>query len=377
MDWVANNPGALTELYWELNYIDVYSTVVTPTATSTILQGLPATAASRNGTLSRRPSEARSSAPTHFTSANAGSVPSSQAGAAAAKTASSQSAAISPVDTIVPKHNPASIDVFSYLGCFASTSGFSSFDLSGTDPSLTLEECVGLCSGKKYAGAVDTTCYCANTLDAGTGAIKNRASCNTPCPGDSAEYCGGSFPSKRAALASNVLLTMYANINGLNSSIPPPAPALGSNTTSYTSRSTPSVGSGFAATSVQTITSTITYTTVCSTNPAQLVTLTYCTTITVCPTSSPSIPQTILTQSCAACGKNGSSVVTLTIPVEVVVTRTSIGVATATGLLNTPVPVPVPASAVTTQHPVTAAAAPRSVASGFVMTLLGFIGMLI
>lgn len=376
MDWVANNPQALTDAYWEVNYIDVYGLVSTTTNPST-------TSNPGDGASSQAPSNGGSTIPT-----------STKAGV------SSPSSPLAPVDSVVPVHDPATIGVFSYQGCYASSSGFSSFDLGGTDPAMTLEKCVGLCNGKVYAGAVDTSCYCANTLDVGTSAIQNRASCSKPCPGNSTEYCGGSLPSsKRAALAPSVLLTMYANINALSSGTsPPPAPALGANTTntassssrrvsSTTSSSTSVVGygGGATATAVQTITSTITYTDVCSTNPAQLVTLTYCTTITVCPTSYPSIPQTTITQSCAACGQNGSSTVTLTIPVAVAVTRTNYlyGVATATifgtgaptGSLNTPAPVPIPLPT-TSLRPVTAAAAPKGVSSGLMMALLGFVGML-
>lgn len=367
----------LTELYWEVNYIDVYSTaVVDPIVTPTSSEALPTTVGSQNGTYVHRPSgRASVSAPlpsgnpggdsaeggASVSAAKTGSVSGlTKTGAATTKTASSPSSAISPVDSISPKHNPASIDVYSYLGCFASTSGFSSFNLSGTDPSLTLEKCVGLCSGKKYAGAIDSMCYCANTLDAGTGAVRDRASCNKPCPGNNAEYCGGSSATTKRATASNVLLSIYANINGLNSTTPAPAPALGSNTNNTT-----------GAASLQTITSTVTYTTVCSTNPAQLVTLTYCTTIVVCPTSPPSIPQTVLTQSCAGCGTNGSSVVTLTIPVQVAKTNTAYGVATATQYVTKPKP------PTTTLVPVTAAAPPRGTAGGLLMTLLGFMGLLL
>ncbi|CAN8102145.1 unnamed protein product [Discula destructiva] len=374
-EWVGNNPSMLTELYWEVNYIDVYSTLVAPEKTPTNNVGLPPTSAPYNGTLVHKPSGAPSASatPAAVTSGRTESDP-AEGGAAPTKTAASPSSEISPVDSIVPRHNPDVIDVYSYIGCFASTTGFISFNLSGTSPLLTLEKCVGLCGGKKYAGAVDSMCYCAETLDEGTGAVSDRARCDLPCPGNTAEFCGGSTsPTKRAALF-NVLLTMYANINGLNATTPPPAPALGSDTTNNTvsplSSAGPEYGAVATTTAQQIITSTITYTAVCETNPAQLVTLTYCTTITVCPTSSPSIPQTIVTQSCDSCGKNGSSVVTLTIPVHVAVTKTAYGVATATGYVNKPKPT-------MTYLPVTAAAPPRVRVPEFLMTLLGFVGMLL
>lgn len=362
-EWVGNNPAMLTELYWEVNYIDVYDTTVAPTAASIIPDVFPTYTATQNGTLMHRPSGPGALNSISGLTNTAAATP--KTGTVTTKTGSAPTSAISPVDSVVPEHNPATIDVFSYLGCFSSTSGFSSFDLSGTDSALTLEKCVGLCSGRKYAGAVDTTCYCANTLDAGTGAVQDRASCNNLCPGNNAEYCGGSTSSSKRAALSNVLLSMYGNINGLNATTPAPPPALGSNTTS----SITSVANASAsATALQVITSTITYTEVCETDPAQLVTLTYCTTITVCPTSSPSIPQTVITQSCAGCGKNGSSVVTLTTPVQVAVTKTAYGMATATGYVLKPT---------TTFFPVTAAAAPKGQVPEFLLTLLGLVGLLL
>lgn len=67
-----------------------------------------------------------------------------------------------------------------------------------------------------------------------------------------------------------------------------------------------------------TLTSEVIYTTICSTNPAHLVPVT--TTVTYCPTdpSDPSVPQSMVTQSCNGCGVNGQSVVTLTIPLALV-----------------------------------------------------------
>lgn len=73
-----------------------------------------------------------------------------------------------------------------------------------------------------------------------------------------------------------------------------------------------------AATKTITLTSEVVYTTICSTNPAHLVTITA--TVTYCPNdpSHPSVPQSTVTQSCNGCGVNGQSVVTLTIPLALV-----------------------------------------------------------
>lgn len=153
---------------------------------------------------------------------------------------------------------------------------------------MTPEVCVGLCSTSQYAGVYDTNCYCADALDAGTLALPDRDSCDAPCPGDSVEFCGGTTAGAAAAkrdAPSNVLLTVYGNMAmaASDESEPQPAPGLGA-----------SSPSDYNATVTQTITSTITYTTVCSTDAAKLVTSEYCTTLTVtsCPGDYGSSPRT-------------------------------------------------------------------------------------
>lgn len=77
-------------------------------------------------------------------------------GALSAAAASSKVASASASASPIADGNPASIDDFAYLGCFSSTSGYSSFTLSGTNNRMTLEECTSLCSSSKYAGVVNT-----------------------------------------------------------------------------------------------------------------------------------------------------------------------------------------------------------------------------
>lgn len=147
---MGNNPERLTDLFWEISYIDVYSEVFAPNDSeasttpeeTTVPEALSTTAARQNGTFlgSRASGRPRPVSGVRTRSASA----STETGTATTKTASSPSSANSPVDSIVPIHNPPSIDVYSYLGCFSSISGFSSFNLAGTDPALTLEKCVGL-----------------------------------------------------------------------------------------------------------------------------------------------------------------------------------------------------------------------------------------
>lgn len=51
--------------------------------------------------------------------------------------------------------NPDQIGDYSYLGCFGSTSGFTTFDLTEEDNEMTLELCVKSCNGITYAGVFE------------------------------------------------------------------------------------------------------------------------------------------------------------------------------------------------------------------------------
>ena len=93
----------------------------------------------------------------------------------------------------------------------------------------------------------NSTCYCASALDGDTRAIRNETSCNSPCPGDDGQFCGGmvtqntrsrfrrSIPLRRDA-PSNILLTVYADISDAGQPEVPPAMGPGSDS--------PSTGNG-------------------------------------------------------------------------------------------------------------------------------------
>lgn len=213
------------------------------------------------------------------------------------------SSAPSPTDSLVPGRNPASIGSFALLGCFASTTRYRTFVLSGDNGLMTAEVCVALCPGRVYAGVHERTCYCADALDAGTSALSDRSQCNIPCPGNPGQFCGGNNPLAlgRRDAPNSFLLTVYVNLVGPPAVNPPPAPGLGG---------VPGL--------TQTITTTITYTAVCPTNPALLVAQEYCTTLKDCARcAKPSVPMTAITQTCNKCGAGGESAVTLTVPVGV------------------------------------------------------------
>lgn len=355
-EWVGNNPSQLTNVFWEINYVDVYSlvagTAAETTSPSTTLAPYPTGA---NGSTTRTSSIAVSSSGSATRSVS--SLP-------------------SPTDSMVPIHNAATIGNFAFLGCFSSSTSFSTFEETAENGQMTPEVCVGLCSTSQYAGVYNTNCYCADALDAGTSALPDRDSCDLPCPGNAEEFCGGITGAavvKRDA-PSNVLLTVYGNmaLAVSDDSEPQPAPGLGG-----------SSPADYSATVTQIITSTITYTAVCSTDAAKLVTSEYCTTLTVesCPgdyspgpmtkaapkygddtastvnkaatgystiptttkaaeeaDAQSTVPMTTMTQTCNQCGADGESTITLTMPLAVVVEMEKLrhgSVPVATGHMNT------------------------------------------
>ncbi|ROW09536.1 hypothetical protein VMCG_02639 [Cytospora schulzeri] len=280
-DWVGNNPSQLTNVFWEINYIDVYTLGATNTAeTSTSFIRSTTTVPTTpypTGSNSTRTTSIAISSPLipAFSSVTFPTIVGS------ASVTRSVSSLPSPTDSMVPIHDPATIGTFALLGCFSSSTGYSTFNETAESERMTPEVCVGLCSTSQYAGVYDTNCYCADVLDAGTSALPDRDSCDTPCPGNSDEFCGGIIATtgavvKKRDAPSNILLTVYGNmaLAVSDETVPQPAPGLGG-----------SSPSDYNATVTQTITSTITYTTVCSTDAAKLVTSEYCTTLTItsCP----------------------------------------------------------------------------------------------
>ncbi|KAM3437911.1 hypothetical protein MY4824_003560 [Beauveria thailandica] len=246
-EWVAKNPAAFANAYWDVNYIDAYVQSASNTSTmssvsfsnltsSTVSSqsqpsNIPITSLSstlsgsnNNGTLTRFPAANSSSTPSLPTTANNSSAPtslvlSSSVPSFSGPSNSSSSASTAPVITDIPtrfssssstvlvsqggpiptaslpspsgplRANPANLNDFSYLGCFGSSSDFKSFAKVGDSPDMNLGKCTELCRGKKYAGVFETACYCASELDADTRVSTDA--CDAPCPGDSTQLCGG------------------------------------------------------------------------------------------------------------------------------------------------------------------------------------------
>lgn len=119
--------------------------------------------------------------------------------------------------------NPGMIDGYSYLGCFLSSSEFSTFEQVDECDSMTLERCVGLCDGKTYAGVVGRQCHCAAALDPDT-----RAAVVSPAPSSSS---AGGRSRRGAEIALDLcggdgsLLTVYADVRAEEHPQPPPMAA--------------------------------------------------------------------------------------------------------------------------------------------------------
>ncbi|RGP78569.1 glycoside hydrolase family 16 [Fusarium longipes] len=273
-EYVANNPTAFTEAYFDVSYIDVYtrlgggvppvvpssaseastetSAVVVPveSATNTPMSEnpvFPSTTFPGNNTINtgttrtnRKEPATQSEEPTTTTTLTGISsvlvtIPGSGT--------DTPTVSPLPVATGGKTINPSKIGDYSYIGCFGSQNGFQTFDLAVDSDDMTIERCIEACNGLTYIGLFEGDCYCASALDGDTRAVRNETSCDRPCPGDDGQFCGGmvtqntrarlrrSIPLRRDT-PSNVLLTVYADISDAGQPEVPPAMGPGTNGTS-------------------------------------------------------------------------------------------------------------------------------------------------
>lgn len=194
-EYVANNPEAFANAYWDVRYIDAYQWDPKGANSTAPIRTTTTTTSSSSTTASSTSSSARTSAP----------------GTSAAPTS-----AVATPTPVPPASNPASIGEFSHLGCFSSSSSFSSFSRSGSDGSMTLEKCTSLCAGQTYAGVSGGECHCASDLDADTRACPAEVRCSQPCPGDAGQVCGS---------PADGLMTVYASVQDEEHQQPPPMAA--------------------------------------------------------------------------------------------------------------------------------------------------------
>lgn len=211
--WVAENPKAFANAYWDISYIDAY---VRPADTNfkaatddlnslnSVLADLPTgTPGLPTGTPGLLPTVTPPSLPklgqTKYVLAGTSTPTPTPTGTPAAGSTADlklESEDINvptadlPTATDVPK-NPTKIGSRDYLGCFGSSNNFETFYKKGSDSQMTLEMCTEMCGEAKYAGVFSTGCYCADELDANTRTTRDEGSCNSPCPGNPDEFCGG------------------------------------------------------------------------------------------------------------------------------------------------------------------------------------------
>lgn len=133
-------------------------------------------------------------------------------------------AAVAPKGIASPKNltgamsgtkDPLQVDGATLLGCFGSSNRFQSFRKVADSRDMTVARCVELCNGAMYAGAYDTQCFCAETLDANTRAVDEEVgACNHPCPGNAAQSCGGL--ARKVAAPANFTEVAAAAAAGLS-----------------------------------------------------------------------------------------------------------------------------------------------------------------
>ncbi|KAI1461555.1 glycoside hydrolase family 16 protein [Annulohypoxylon moriforme] len=397
-EFVANNPHSFQEAYWDINYIDVYQ--YGPLTNMTIPPLSPSASSSATPSISSA------------TPAPSGVTPTF--------TRTITLSTVLPVETDGSMIDPDTINGYTLLGCFESGANHDSFSQVSSHPGMDNGACVAACVGRKYAGVHDDVCYCADTLGPST-AVEN-AMCDTPCKGNGREICGGSVATSEQLKRSNfkinsahktsssasqnhrrgtpagILLTVYCNLG--NEPAPIGAPAMGGKPIDPH----PTPVHNVAVTTAL----TVTYTTVCPTNPATLVEVEYSTTVTyedcsctaskhktgypsmnsinvtaMIPTTPiTAVPMTTHIESCRACGPHGESTVTLTVP-EAVVTEvvTSIAVHTVVPIISnvtytapiigTVVPItPKPSASPSNNMPVVGAASPSK--SSSILEMIGW-----
>ncbi|KAG6068455.1 hypothetical protein E4U32_000608 [Claviceps aff. humidiphila group G2b] len=200
-EFVAKNPSAFSNAYWDIRYIDAYekktkslttTTSLTTTITSTVtIHGhVTTTVIEHDGKF----------APT--ISASSG-IPSPSTDL--------------PSEIKDPK-DPLQIDGASLLGCFGSSDGFEGFRMVADSRDMTVKQCVKLCNGTMYAGTYHTQCFCADSLSANTRAVDEEfGTCDHPCPGDKDQSCGG-LAVKVGDLANTTATTTETTTNLSNGS---------------------------------------------------------------------------------------------------------------------------------------------------------------
>ncbi|KAG6059736.1 hypothetical protein E4U17_005735 [Claviceps sp. LM77 group G4] len=219
-EFVAKNPSAFSNAYWDIRYIDAYENK-TPRPSSTV-----SSSASTSSQKSKSKLTSTKSLTTTITSTVTihGHVKTTviEYDGKFAPTMSASSDVPSPsIDLpseIKDPKDPLQIDGASLLGCFGSSDGFEGFRMVSDSRDMTVKQCVKLCNGTMYAGTYHTQCFCADSLSANTRAVDEEfGTCDHPCPGDKDQFCGG-LAKKVGDLANTTATTTETTTNLSNGS---------------------------------------------------------------------------------------------------------------------------------------------------------------
>ncbi|RDW79535.1 hypothetical protein BP6252_04173 [Coleophoma cylindrospora] len=342
VEYVAGNPAAFAAAYWGINSVKVYQLEAVPPSPSNSVTPLytnaTASAAHFSNTVSPEPASLTSVTP----------VPTlliPGMGASNPESSTSAGSLVFPPQTVSTGPDPYIIDTFFYLGCVGSASGFSTFTPVSQSKDMTPTLCVSSCNKHVYAGTYSDQCFCADTLDPGTAV--GGGVCNTPCPGNATQFCGGIVPNSTFSTNSTlfrrqqnrgILLTTYQNVApivdspsritiliapGPNYTGVPSSTALAALTTAPPANQVVGIAKGGSPQITTVITKT--YVDVCLTG---LTTNTVTSTITHCScldylTSTATIPMTTITKPCPVCGPGGiPALYVVTIPCTAAVLTT-------------------------------------------------------
>ncbi|KAL7820698.1 hypothetical protein V8C26DRAFT_419432 [Trichoderma gracile] len=101
---------------------------------------------------------------------------------------------------------------FRFFGCAASPAGFPLFKRVAFTDFMNLDFCAASCPGR-YFGTSDTDCYCGDEFDSETADKVDTDLCDTPCPGDGSQICGGLAASDQEDQSpSSVILSLYIKL---------------------------------------------------------------------------------------------------------------------------------------------------------------------
>ncbi|OAA32150.1 glycoside hydrolase family 16 protein [Moelleriella libera RCEF 2490] len=228
-EYVANNPQAFSNAYWDVRYIDAYqrsdsppspssssSSSIAASSSSSSRPALPSSSPSSSSLL-RNQTSAEPTSTTTMTTSITTTVTVNGRKTTKVIGVNSKFVAVpslsAPAEATSEPKNPLSVGDSALLGCYGSGDGFKTFRQVQTSSKMTLERCVDACQGSMFAGVYDMQCFCADTLDVNTRAVDgSNGVCDHPCPGNRDEYCGG--------LAKSPLSVA----NSGNPSIPGPIP---------------------------------------------------------------------------------------------------------------------------------------------------------